>query len=173
MRALVLVLALVTAGCGYALAGRGSFLPSYIQTIGVPLFTNSTPYFEVEQTLTERVRSELIGRGSYTVLPQTTGVDAVLAGQIVRITIEPASFTQEQQASRYVISLTAKIALRDLKTSKVIWENPSLVFREEYELVSGLDLQDSTAFFGQNSNAVQRLAEDFARSVVSAMLEAF
>ena len=26
------------AGCGYSLAGRGSFLPAYITTIGIPTF---------------------------------------------------------------------------------------------------------------------------------------
>ena len=49
--------------CGYALAGRGSFLPAYIRTIGIPQFTNTTPYYELEQVFTERVRSEFIGRG--------------------------------------------------------------------------------------------------------------
>jgi hypothetical protein len=29
-------------GCGYSLAGRGSFLPAYIKRIGVPQFTNNT-----------------------------------------------------------------------------------------------------------------------------------
>ena len=29
-------------GCGYSLAGRGSFLPAYIRNIGVPPFTNNT-----------------------------------------------------------------------------------------------------------------------------------
>ena len=37
----------VTAGCGYALSGRGSFLPDYIETIGVPMFENATTIFEV------------------------------------------------------------------------------------------------------------------------------
>jgi len=40
-RAMVLLVtcaALGAAGCGYALAGRGSFLPSYITTIGIPTF---------------------------------------------------------------------------------------------------------------------------------------
>ena len=28
-----------SSGCGYALAGRGSFLPDYIRTIGIPNMT--------------------------------------------------------------------------------------------------------------------------------------
>ena len=32
-------------GCGYSLAGRGSFLPAYIHRIGIPQFTNQTAVF--------------------------------------------------------------------------------------------------------------------------------
>ena len=62
------------AGCGYSLAGRGSALPAHIKTIGVPLFTNATTVFDVEQTLTQRVRLEFIGRGRYKVVPDDAGI---------------------------------------------------------------------------------------------------
>jgi len=58
-----------SSGCGYALAGRGSFLPAYIKTIGVPSFVNRTVVFNLETMLTHKVRSEFIGRGKYRVLP--------------------------------------------------------------------------------------------------------
>ena len=60
---------LVLPGCGYSLSGRGSFLPAYIKVIGVPMFTNSTPVFDVEKRITEHVISEFIGRGKYKVEP--------------------------------------------------------------------------------------------------------
>jgi hypothetical protein len=53
----VAALAAPLPGCGYSLAGRGSFLPSYIRVIGVPEFTNQTTYLEVERRFTERVRT--------------------------------------------------------------------------------------------------------------------
>jgi hypothetical protein len=164
---------LETVGCGYALAGRGSFLPAHIQVIGVPTFTNQTPYFELDQIFTEKVRAELIGRGRYKVLPDTNGVDAVLAGQITALTIAPVSFTQQQQASRYVATVTANISLRDTVDNKVLWQNPSLILREEFDAASGTDALDPTAFFGQGTNALQRLSTEFGRTVVSSILEAF
>ena len=162
------------AACGYTLAGRGSFLPDYIETIGIPLFDNDTSAFEVEQIVTQEVRQEFIGRGRYRVLPDTTGVDAVLEGAIRNIRIAPASFTDDQQASRYVFTLTARIAFTDLTTNEVLWQNPSLQFSDEYEVASGGgDVQSVSAFFGQRSNAVERIAQDFAETVVSSILEAF
>ncbi len=169
----IVVVCLLSGACGYTLAGRGSFLPDYIETIGVPSFANNTSFFEVEQLLTREVRSELIGRGNYRVVPETTSVDAVLEGTISSIQFVPASFTSQQQASRYVFTLSARIAFRDLRTDEVLWENPSLVFTEEYEVATGGGALDVSAFFGQQSNALERIAGDFAKTVVSAILEAF
>jgi len=171
----VVVVALATTSwsCGYALAGRGSFLPAYVKVIGIPQFVNNTPVYEIEQVFTERVRTEFINRGNYQVQPQNTGVDAVLRGEILNISIQPASFTDEQQASRYILTVTAKIEFRDLKTNKVLWDNPQWVFREEYEATAGTDALDPNAFLAQGSDALERVGSEFAKSIVSAILEAF
>ena len=67
---IALVLALTSSGCGYSLAGRGSFLPDYIRVVGIPQLVNNSTFFQVEQILTEKIRTEFIGRGRYTVLPE-------------------------------------------------------------------------------------------------------
>ena len=171
--ALMVLLAANAAGCGYTLAGRGSFLPSYIKVIGIPEFANNTPFFEVEQLFSDKVRSELIGRGKYSVVPRDTGVDAVVKGTIVSLSLAPANFNQQQQATRYVILIQTSIQFIDLKTNKVLWENQRMTFREEYDLPPETQAGDPAAFFGQSSNAMQRVATDFARTVISAILEAF
>jgi len=170
-QSLVLGALCVSVACGYSLAGRGAFLPPHIKTIGVPLFTNLTPVFDVERRVTERVRSELIGRGRYTVDTKAEAVDAVLSGEIASITISPSAYNEQRQAIRYALVLTAKIEFRDVKENKVIWSNPAMQFREEYEM-SGT-VSDPNAFFGQDVNALDRLAGEFARTLVSAILEAF
>lgn len=170
---LVAAMAVAGSGCGYSLAGRGSFLPDSIRVIGVPQFANQTTFLEVERRFTERVRSEFIGRGRYQVLAQEAGADAVLRGTITNLTIVPANFNENQQATRYIIVINTKIEFVDLKTNKALWENASMVFREEYDLPPDTQAGNPTAFFGQSSNALERVANDFARTVVSAILEAF
>ena len=167
------MLATLSSGCGYALAGRGSFLPSYIHTIGVPTFGNRTTIFNLETLLTEKVRAEFIGRGKYQILPERSGVDALLTGEVTGISIAPSSFSTTQIASRYALTMTAKIELRDLKENKILWENPSIFFRQEYEATSGTSATDPTAFFQQDVNALERMSAEFARTIVSAILEAF
>lgn len=169
----LLAVASATAGCGYSLAGRGSFLPDYIRTIGVPQFTNSTSIYDVDRKVSEQVRGELAGRGKYKIEPRDTGVDAVLTGDVSSITITPVSFNQQQQATRYVLTLSASVQFKDVKTGKVLWANPAMAFREEFEPTTGANVTDVTAFFGQDVNALERIASEFARAVVSALLEAF
>lgn len=170
----ILLAAFCCTSCGYTLAGRGSFLPESIKTIGVPAFVNRTPYYEVAQMLTRSVRTELIGRGKYKVLPQETGVDAVLKAEVTSIALIPSGFNSDQQATRYAISVSVAVQLVQVSDDKVLWQNPNQVFREEYALTSGAGATlDPAAFFGQSSNAVERMSSDFARSLVSAILEAF
>lgn len=163
------------AACGYSLAGRGSFLPTYLRVIAVPQFVNGTAVYDVDRRVTERVRAELIGRNSrYTIVPAATvTADAVLSGEIASITFTPVSFNQQQQASRYVLTMTARVEFKEVKTGKVLWSNPSVQFREEFEPTTGATITDAAAFFGQDVNALERIANEFARSVVSAMMEAF
>src|SRR3954465_10943370 len=77
-------------GCGYSLAGRGSFLPDYIKTIGVPNFGNRTTVFNLETQLTQKVRSEFIGRGRYQIVPDSSNVDALLTGDVTGVAVQPA-----------------------------------------------------------------------------------
>ena len=118
------------------------------------------------------MRSELIGRGRYTVQPDRTAVDAVLIGEILNIGLAPSAFNQQQQATRYAITIVAKIEFRDLKTDKVLWQNPAMAFTEQYDVTTSVAV-DAATFLGQNQNAVERLASEFARTIVSAILEAF
>jgi hypothetical protein len=169
----ILIAALTLSGCGYTLAGRGSFLPAYVRVIGIPTFENQSSIFNVEQILTQKVRTEFIGRGRYEVKPTTQGVDAILNGEVSSISIVPVSFSGQQQASRYTISVVAKISLFDTHTNKVLWSNSALQFREDYEATSGSSALDPAAFFGQQGQALDRISDDFARAVVTAILEAF
>src|SRR6266581_2835814 len=158
------VLCATGAACGYALAGRGSFLPAYIRTIGVPAFVNRTTVFNLETMLTQKVRAELIGRGKYQILPQNSGVDALLTGEVTAVSITPASFSPQQLATRYAITMTAKIELRDLRENTVLWENASVMFRQEYEATAATTAIDPAAFFQQDVNAFERMSTEFART---------
>jgi hypothetical protein len=161
------------ASCGYALAGRGSFLPDYIKTLGIPMFANNTPYQRVEQLFTQKVRLEFQSTRRYTVVPSDEGVDGIVRGEIQGLSLQPVSLNDAQLASRIRVTVVVKVMFEDVKAQKTLWENPALSFSDEYELASPGTGQDVSAFVGNERVAMDRMSTDFAQSVVSAILEAF
>ena len=59
-----------------------------------------------------------------------------------------------------------------MRTNKVLWTNPSMQYREEFAL-NPTNALDSTTFLTQDVGARERMSSEFARAVVSAILEAF
>ena len=164
---------LAHTGCGYSLAGRGSFLPDYVKRIGIPQFTNATTVFDLDRRVTDKVRSEFIGRGKWTIVPEQTGVDAVLIGTITGVTLTPVALNNQQQATRYSLAMTGSVEFKDLRANKTLWTNPAMAYREEFDVPASANTLDTQTFFGQDANALDRLTNEFARALVSAILEAF
>ncbi len=171
--ALIVVSALVSSGCGYALAGRGSFLPDHIKIIAIPAFVNRTTVFNLETMVTEKVRAEFISRGHYMIQPSEAGADAVLTGEINSVISRPSALDANQIASRYTITMTATALLKDSRDGKEVWQNRGLFIQQEYDAQTGQNALDPAAFFGQDANAMERLTSEFARAMVSSLLEAF
>jgi outer membrane lipopolysaccharide assembly protein LptE/RlpB len=173
MRALAAVMVLAAAtGCGYALVGRGTVVDPTIKKIAVPLFKDSTGKPGLDQKITQKVVEELLKRGRFDVVSDRIGADAVVEGEILRYDQTPVGFTDagasRTQASRYAVTLTARVRYVKIGQEEPIWANESFSFRDEYDVGS-----DPTAFFDQQGQAIERLSTSFARSLVSAMLEAF
>jgi hypothetical protein len=167
-------LVFTSSGCGYALAGRGSFLPTDIRVVGIPQLMNRTTYFDVEQILTEKIRNEFIGRGKYRVVPEADDADAVLNAEIVSITLSPVGLTNGQLASRYQFVLTMKVDFVDARINKSLWANDALSFTGEYDLTSNAGTAvDASSFVDQQRSAFDRMATDAGRTVVTAIVEAF
>ena len=164
--------ALGSSACGYALAGRGSFLPTDIRVVGIPPLVNRTTFFDVEQILTEKIRNEFIG-GKYRVVPEATGADAVLNAEITSITLSPVAFTTTQLASRYQFVLTMKVDFTDNRVNKSLWANDALSFTGEYDLTSTAGDVNASTFVDQQRSSFDRIATDVARTVVTAIVEAF
>jgi hypothetical protein len=82
---------------------------------------------------------------------------------------------EAQTASRYSFTVTMRVQFTDTRNGQVIWSNDALTFREEYDLrtPSGTGQVDGAVLLEQEGPAFDRLGTDLARSVVTAILEAF
>jgi outer membrane lipopolysaccharide assembly protein LptE/RlpB len=158
---------LLLVQCGYHLRGTGSSLPPNIKKVEVPMFKNLTTRYELDVKLTQSVISELVARGKVEVTSESGGSDAILIGEITAFNVNPIAFSAQDTADRYTITVVAKVVLRDLASKKIIFSNPSYVYQEQYEVLPG------TGFETWESQAIDTVAEKFARSLVSTLLEGF
>jgi len=164
----LLLTSLCFINCGYHLRGTGSSLPEHINSINIPMFKNSTTRYQLDLKLTQSVINEMVSRGKVELSQDMVSSDAVLMGEIVAFNANPIGFSgQSTTADRYSITVVAKITLRDLSKKKVIYSNSSFVFQGEYEVPEGAD------FESRESEAIDEIAERFARSLVSQILEGF
>jgi len=161
-------LSLAGVGCGYHVAGHAAQLPENVKTIAVPGFTNQTQTYRVEQTLTAAVIREFVTRTHYHIANDGTEADATLRGTILSTYTAPLTYdSQTGRAASVLVTVGMKVSLTD-RQGKVLFENPSYIFREQYEVSREL-----SSFFEEDSPALERLSRDFARTLVSNVLEGF
>jgi outer membrane lipopolysaccharide assembly protein LptE/RlpB len=168
-RAAWLALLVVSASCGYHTAGHAVQLPENVKTIAVPAFVNDTSTYRIEQLLTSSVVREFTTRTHYHILNDpAAAADATLRGTVLSASSTPLTYNSTTgQAASVLVVVSMKVALTD-RQGKVLYQNPSYLFREQYEVS-----QDLTSFFEEDSPAFRRLSQDFARTLVSNILEGF
>jgi len=131
------------------------------------MFKNLTTRFELDLKLTQKVIDEMVSRGKVEITADASSSDAILVGEILSFTANPIAFSGEATADRYNITIVAKIILRDLISRKIVFMNPNFVYQQEYEVPEGTDFETV------ESEAIDKVAEKFARSLVITILEGF
>src|SRR5216684_941070 len=160
---------LAIVGCGYALVGHNVSLDPKIKSVEVPAFVNKTTRVGLEQLVTQSVADEMVARGRLKLVSNVNSADAILRGSIDSFGIFPIAFNQQGRATQYQISITARIELLDHRTEdKVIWKNDQYRFAENYQVNL-----ESTDAFDQETRAIAEIAERFAETLVTNLLEGF
>lgn len=164
---LLVILCFFFIECGYHLSGTGSSLPPHIKKVHIPMFKNLTTRFELDVRLTRKIIDEMVARGKVEITGDAKKADAVMNGEIISFVATPIAFSGEAQADRYIINVEANITLRDLVNRKIIFSNPHFVYQQEYEVPEGTDFETV------QTEAIEKVAEKFARSLVITILEGF
>ncbi len=174
-RVALLVSALGTAallpGCGYHLAGMAggtSFLPEGVRTIGIPTLHNETDRPEIEQRITEALVDEFVHRGRIEAVAGREGADVVLEGTIMSFRTDPVTFTARGRYDRVEVTITARMRLVRVHPEKVLWSQNHFVFQEQYDVP-----ETPLSQVDREIVAIEEIARDFARSVVTSILEGF
>jgi outer membrane lipopolysaccharide assembly protein LptE/RlpB len=164
-----LALCLLATSCGYHTSSKVNTIPENVRTIAVPAFVNQTHTYRIEQMLTAAVVREMIIRTHYHIVNQAdAGADATLKGTVLSTYTTPMTYDSKSgRAASMLVVISMSVSLKD-KQGKVLYENGSYLFREQYEISS-----DPNSFFEEDTPAYQRLSRDFAQTLVSNILEGF
>ncbi|MBV8475448.1 MAG: hypothetical protein JOZ36_02185 [Acidobacteria bacterium] len=170
--AAALLLALVSSlavGCGYHTAGHVVTVPADVHTIAIPAFVNASQSYRVEQILTAAVIHEFNLRSPYHVVyDPAQGADATLRGTVTGTSVFPTTYdSQTGRASSVQVAVSMSVIFAS-KNGKVLYQNPAYTFRDNYEVS-----QDLNSFFQEDTPTLQRLSREFARTLVSNILEGY
>lgn len=166
---MLLAFSLATTACGYHTAGHAVLLPQSVKTLAIPGFVNQSQTYRIEQTLTAAVVREFTARTHFQILHDATdSADATLRGTVLTTSASPLTYdshTGRAESVQVVVSM--KVSLVD-RQGKILFQNPSYVFREQYQVS-----QELSSFFEEDSPALGRLSRDLAHTLVSNVLEDF
>jgi lipopolysaccharide assembly LptE-like protein len=160
---------LLAISCGYHVGGKADTMPKAIQTIAIPPFTTLTMRYTLTDELPRQIGREFTSRTRFAVVNNPAQADAVLNGTInsaiaVPTIYDPAS--GKATSVQVVINLTVK--LLEQRTGKILYSRANWGIREDYELAV-----DPHQFFNESGPALDRLSQDVARDLVSAVVEDF
>jgi outer membrane lipopolysaccharide assembly protein LptE/RlpB len=160
---------LVLNACGYHSVGAATHLPPGTKTMAIPVFATRTNAYRTETMMTTAVVREFATRTRLRVTPDNTAdADTTLKGTILSQTVAPLTYnSQTQQSSSFMITIVVSVTLSD-RDGRVLYENKNYVFRQQYQSTT-----DLPTFLDESPAAVQRISRDFAKALVSDVLEGF
>ncbi len=169
-RLLAVACDLLPVGCGYHLVGTSSSLPASIRSLCVAPFVNQTERNELDQRLAEALTQEWVKRGRFQLVSTPEQADAVLSGTIVQAVAMPVQFDQQGRATEYQLMLVADVQLVDRSGEKpvTLWHDKRFSRNTSYTVDAS-----ATDYFDRETEAIERLSRDFARSLVVTILEGF
>ena len=144
-------------------------LPAYIHTVAVPAFENQALRYKIETRFTEAVANEIIHRGrGLRVQSGREGADAVVDGVVKSFNFSGVLLDERGRSRVFEVTIVAAVTVRDQVQNRVLYDNQNYVFRGEFEFAN-----DPRTFFNEEDPAVQRIARNFAESLVSTLVNGF
>lgn len=151
--------ALLLAGCGYTAKSR---LPEGLSTVAVPVFRNQTFQKDIDLELAQELRKEIRAKTNLKVVDlKDRAAQSVLEGEILDFQLSKLKEDREDEVIEYGVSLIVDVALRDLRTDKVLYSAKKLSRRAEFLVNRG------EAIGAARQEAVRELAREIVSHVLN------
>jgi hypothetical protein len=178
MRQLIVMLFLCClAGCGYHRLDRAHKAVPWIergQTISLGKIYNNTKRGSLEEVFKKAVENRIIASSPWKLAPPGAESQWVLQGSIDSYDVVPLGLNlvtgqvrgAAGSATRIEIVIVASLQLLDGKTGALVEDRPRLTFRNQYRLD-----QNFASFDNKELQLIEALADDFAESFLTQLLE--
>jgi hypothetical protein len=169
--------ALLALGCGYHRLDRRPRAAAWMvkgETVRIVSFRNNSKRLGVEETFRKALENRIVSAAPWRLVPQTSGSRWVLQGTIERYEIRPLGLTlgsgasagSAGSASRVEVLVAGSLELLDGQTGDVVMARPRLTFSNQYRVD-----QNFASFDNQELRVLDSLADDFAESFLTQLLE--
>ena len=176
--ALLLLLSLMVAGCGYHFRADGEPVGIQLESLAIPLFSSTSSQIGFEADFTKVIRQEFISQGRVPLVPEEKA-QAVLIGKIVEIRADPLTYRSQDvtiggNTSTFEVTKSRKLIVKleiqmvDRRSGKVIWREAGMEDQASYA-VSGDPLE--TRYTEQQ--ALQKIAGRLAKRIYLRTMERF
>jgi len=160
---------LLATGCGYHVAGQADLLPKELHTVAIPAFENATTRYKLTQRMAGALTREFVTRTRYRIVPSPADADAVLLGSVINYFAYPTIFdTRKGRATGMQVVVILQVRLVKTAGGAVLYQSNNLAIHNRYEISA-----NQARYFDESDASLDRLSEDVAKKVVSAILENF
>jgi hypothetical protein len=164
---LMVLTALLLAGCGYSLqGGRGSFAPG-VRTVFVDVFTNKTSEANADSIFRIAFSNQIVQNGHFKLARSPEEADAIFRGTILGLQSSPLAYKASNLSAEDRITVTMQISFEERASGKVFWSNDAYTGTGDYPVTTVGATEDS------RRNALTKLANDTAERAYRLMMSDF
>lgn len=168
---------LLSIGCGYRRLDRQQRPVAWAkqgETIRLARFRNLTPRLGLEDRFTKALENRVVAASPWRLVPQGEPSRWVLQGTLEEYRSRPIGLTVGNQqnkasagsASRVEVIVVASVELLDGQTGVAVISRRGLTFSNQYRVD-----QNYASFDSQELQVLESLADDFAESFLTQLLE--
>jgi len=166
-RQLLLTICLFALGCGYAIEGAVSNLPSNIRGLAIPIAQNASSKTRLAVMLTDELNRQFT-TSKFLKLEDIDRADAILKVSIRSVKIEGATLTNIARTSSRRMIVTVDASLKRKDTDTILWRSKGIVGRETYVVAAD---QVSTEL--NEELAMKKITRDLAEKIHNYIFEGF
>jgi hypothetical protein len=168
---------LLGAGCGYHRLDSRPRAAAWLvkgETIRIASFENHSPKLGAEETFRKALENRIVAASPWKLVPPTASSRWVLRATLESYNVRPlglslgtaANPASAGTASRLEVDVVASVQLLDGITGDVVVARPRLTFSNQYRVD-----QNFASFDNQELRVVATLADDFAESFLTQLME--